>query len=877
MNLKRVAAAAAGFCAIGFVVAVIVGQSQRLPHTVVPEHYDLHLTPDLSTSTFTGEASIDVSVVQPTNAVVLNAVDIDFASITVTAAGATQTAAVTLDADRQTATLSVSRELPAGPATIRIRYTGKLNNQLRGFYLSRSNGRTYATTQMEPTDARRAFPCFDEPALKATFSISATIDQRDTAISNGRIVSDTPGPAAGTHTLKFSTSPKMSTYTVALAVGDWACVSGSADDIPIRVCATPDKKDQLGFALQAAEFAMRYFNRYFTIKYPYEKLDLLGVPDFSAGAMENTGAIIFRERLLLVDENTASSANRKRVSDVINHEMAHQWFGDLVTMKWWDDIWLNEGFATWMERKPIAEWHPEWNPQIDEIRDTQSAMNTDALSTTRAIRTPVETPDEIDQIFDSIAYQKTGAVVRMVEAYVGAENYRAAVNAYLRKFAYGNADGEGYWTTIAQTTGKPVDRILESYITQKSMPLVGVKSRCANGKTEIELTQRPISVSAPASTTWQIPVCLKRSTGGRLEPTACELLSKPVQTVSLAGCSPWVFANANGLGYYRTSYTTNDLDALGAALRTGGLTPAEQTLLVEDMWELVRLNQQSIAGLLSLSNQIFHARLSPSISAATNHIDYIADHLVDAPDRTAFEQFVRTTLRPLLNDLGYVPGPQDSDERRTVRSDVLYTLGYAGRDPDVLKEARRRIDMHLGNAGAIDPSLLTAYLQLAAINGDQKLYGQYVDQLRRSNQARQFQYRAALPYFADPDLRRRTLELSTSSDIRSQDLPQVLNGLLARPTSSHDTWEYIKMHWGELQSPLGFFQGVPSVAGATQNFCDQPTRDDVQQFFEGHRSRAIDRAVKQSLATMDRCIALKAQQQESLAAFLQSSGSGSLR
>jgi len=337
MRAKRVVAAAAGLGVVVFLAAV-VGQSQRLPHNVVPEHYDLHLTPDLSSATFAGDVSIKVNVVETTSTVALNAVDIDFTETTVISGGVSQTAKVSLDANRETATLSVTRPIPAGPATIHIRYTGKLNNQLRGFYLSQSNGRKYATTQMEPTDARRAFPCFDEPAFKATFSITTTINKDDTAISNGRIIADTPGPSPGTHTLKFSTSPKMSTYTVALAVGDWACVSGGADGIPIRACATPDKKNELGFALESAEFAMRYFNRYFAIKYPYEKLDLLGVPDFSAGAMENTGAIIFRERLLVADERTVSAASRERIASVINHEMAHQWFGDLVTMKWWDDI-----------------------------------------------------------------------------------------------------------------------------------------------------------------------------------------------------------------------------------------------------------------------------------------------------------------------------------------------------------------------------------------------------------------------------------------------------------------------------------------------------------------------------------------------------------
>ena len=787
---------------------------------------------------------------------------------TITAGGSSQQATVTLDPNHETATLTVPQPLPAGAATIAIRYTGRLNDELRGFYLSRGTNRNYATTQMEATDARRAFPSFDEPAMKATFSIAATIDAGDTAISNGRVVSDTPGPGAGKHTLTFSTSPKMSTYLVALAVGDWACVSGGADGIPIRVCSRPDRKDQLAFALQAAEFAMKYYDRYFSIKYPFEKLDLLAVPDFAAGAMENAGAIIFRERLLLIDERTASGGQREQVADVINHEMSHQWFGDLVTMQWWDDVWLNEGFATWMERKPIEEWHPEWNPQLDEVRDTQGAMNLDALDSTRPIRTSVETPAEINQVFDAITYQKTGAVVRMVEAYVGAENYRAGVNAYLKKFAYGNATGEDYWNTIAEATGKPVDGILSSFITQKSMPLVGVTTSCTAGKTQVALSQKPISAAVPSSTTWQIPVCFKRARNGKAEPMACELLSKPAQTLTLDGCSNWVFANANSLGYYRTAYDPKDLSALGAALQDAALSPLEQASLIEDVWALVRLNQQNVADFLGLSRQLASAPLSPAITSALNRVNYISDHLIETPQRPAFERWVRDTLKPIADKLGTSPvTPQESDERRTIRSAVLYTLGYAGRDESVLAEARRIVDMQLTNAGAIDPSLATTYLDLAALNGDQALYDKYMAQMARASQGRQSQYRGALTYFGDPALRKRTMDFALSSEVRSQDIPGIIGGLLARPASVHDAWEFTKTNWDALQR-TGVFQGLSAIVNATSSFCDQPSREDVSAFFQAHPNRALERQIRQSLETIDRCIRTKNQQGQNLAAYL---------
>src|SRR5580658_860008 len=458
--------------------------AQRLPKTVIPEHYTLLLTPDLKAATFSGVETIEVTLSEPADHITLNSAEIAFQSVTITAAGNQQTALVSSDVEKEQTTFTVPSQLPAGKATIAIAYTGILNDKLRGFYLSKTAKRNYAVTQFESTDARRAFPSFDEPAFKATFDVSLVIDSGDTAISNGPIVSDTPGPGAGKHTLKFLTTPKMSSYLVAFLVGDFQCTSGESDGVAIRGCATPDKVALTPYSVEVAKYVLHYYDTYFGIHYPLKKLDLIALPDFEAGAMENFGAITYRETALLVDPKTASVGSKKGVALTIAHEMAHQWFGDLVTMQWWDNIWLNEGFATWMENKPVAAMHPEWNVPQSVAAQEQGTLNLDAQPTTRAIRAKAETPDEINELFDGIAYGKASDVLLTVENYLGSETFRKGVHTYLSAHLYANATAEDFWSAQTSTSGKPVDKIMDALITQQGEPILKFGAP-ANGKVPV--------------------------------------------------------------------------------------------------------------------------------------------------------------------------------------------------------------------------------------------------------------------------------------------------------------------------------------------------------------------------------------------------------
>ncbi len=462
-----------GLLALGLVgLGCAMARAQRLPGGVRPEHYSLTITPDLAKARFAGSETIEVVLEKPAKAITLNAAEIEFGVVRAWAgAGAkakvranakakantnananananantnagvpplaalgrddgsigggggdddgAQDAVVTVDAAKEQATLSFARELPAGEVTLEIAYTGILNDKLRGFYLSKTKLRNYGVTQFEATDARRAFPCFDEPALKATFDVTLVIDAGDTAISNTKMVSDAPGPVAGKHTVAFGTTPKMSTYLLAWLVGDFQCSEGKSEGVKLRVCATPDKVKLTEFALEAAKWDLKYYDKYFGIKYPLKKLDLVAIPDFESGAMENFGCITFRETELLVDAREGALPTKKEVATTVAHEMAHQWFGDLVTPAWWDNLWLNEGFATWMESKAAAQWQPKWGIDQDVATDLNHTLDEDAGKITRPIRQAAETPAEINALFDDIAYGKAGAVIGMVEHWVG--------------------------------------------------------------------------------------------------------------------------------------------------------------------------------------------------------------------------------------------------------------------------------------------------------------------------------------------------------------------------------------------------------------------------------------------------------------------------
>src|SRR5713226_5582160 len=845
--------------------------AQRLPNLAVPENYTLSFAPDFTRDNFGGEETIQIQVLKPTSQIVLNSADIVFQDASITSDGATQKAKITLDQEKETATLAVDKPLASGAATIQIKYTGILNNELRGFYLGKDGqGRKYAVTQFESTDARRAFPSFDEPVYKATFDITVIADKGHVAISNSKVESDTPGPGDGKHTVKFTATAKMSSYVVAVAVGDFEYIEGSADGIPIRVYSMPGKKQLGAFALEAAENVLRYFDRYLGIKYPFGKLDLIGLPDFSAGAMENTGCITFRESLLLLDEQRASVNLKKEVASVMAHEIAHQWFGDLVTMKWWDDIWLNEGFATWMEDKPVAKWKPEWNYDLDDVSGTGGTLNTDSLANTRPIHQAAETPAQIQELFDGIAYGKAAAVLRMLEAYLGEETFRAGVNAYLKEHQYANSTADDFWGTQARVSKKPVDEIMPAFVRQAGAPIINVKAQCSGISTSVTLSQRRFyydrsKFAAANDQLWQIPLCLKGSAGKSAEK--CELLTKREATFTLPGCSKWVLANARATGYYRIGYEPDAVRALANDAESK-LSPAERIAMQTDIWASVRVGREPVGDYLAFAQGLQADRNRAVLEDALGRLNYIGQYLVNDSDRDNYRAWLRQFLNPIMKDVGWEPKPGESDEQKTLRTRLLNSLGYDARDPEALAQARKIADKALEDPSSVDHELAGGAFGLAALNGDQAFYDRIKSALKNPKSPEEYYaYLFTLPQFSDPKLLRQTLEFAISPDVRSQDALGVITSVLGNPAGEKLAWDFIQTNWDAVQKSGGPFASA-QVVGATSTFCDVHMRDQVAEFFAAHKVEAAERTYRQSIERIDNCVDLKSQQEPQLASWL---------
>jgi aminopeptidase N len=701
------------------------------------------------------------------------------------------------------------------------------------------------------------------------------VDRGDMAISNTPVKRDAPGPGDAKHTVTFATTKRMSTYLVALLVGDFECLEDAVDGIPLRVCATPAQTTRARFAMEATKAILAFFNRYYSIKYPFEKLDQIAIPDFMAGAMENTGAIIYRETALLVDDATATPEDRRGVADIISHEIAHQWFGNLVTMAWWNDVWLNEGFASWITAKPLEVWKPDWHVDLAATDEAADALATDAVASTRPIRaSEADTPAEIQQLFDGITYGKTAAVLRMIEQYLGPETFRSAVNAYLERHAYANATAEDFWTALKETSGKPVDRVMRTYVVQPGAPLLSLASACASGRQQITVTQQrfftdPVRLRGGSPELWEVPVCF-RTPGAEAR---CELLSQKTHSFTFDRCAPWVVANAGGRGYYRAEYT-GDL-ATGLASALPNLTPAERLIFLSDQLALVAAERQTYAGYLTMLPVLGIEASEPVARTAFSPLARIEEEILTPAETPAFHSWVRTLLAPQVARIGREPKPDEADDTRTLRALLLRLVADAAADGETIAYLRTLTDAYLANPASVDPALADVALPVAARHGDAALYERLTAALdKASAPAMHDQLERALALFREPALLQRTLQRLLTPAVRNQDLLGVLFTSLANPETRPLVWSFIKDHFEEIESRLGSLS-ASALVYVPRAFCDATLRDDAARFFEAHPLEGARVTLQQSLERASTCIRTRQREGPILSAWLREQSAGS--
>ncbi len=811
----------------------------RLPVSVTPSHYELAIAPDLRTCRFEGTTAITVTVHEPVREIVLNAIELDLHSALVTdSSGRHQEATIVLDDALERATLTFPAPLATGAGTLTITSTGTINDRLHGFYRSTftdADGveQVIATTQFESTDARRAFPCWDEPEHKATFKVSLLVPHGLLGLSNSAVVDQRP--TEGGTWVEFDKTMKMSTYLVAFVVGPLVTTDPvDVDGVPLRVACVPGREHLTAFALEIGAHSLRFLADYFAIPYPTDKLDLVALPDFAFGAMENLGCVTFRETALLVDPAQASRLELERVADVVAHEIAHMWFGDLVTMKWWNGIWLNEAFATFMELATVNAYRPEWERWVSFSTERGVAMVTDALESTRPIEYEVVSPDDAEGMFDVLTYQKGGAVLRMLETYLGASHFRDGIRLYLDRHRYGNTETTDLWDAIEEASGEPVRAIMDSWILQGGHPVVSVSS---SERGVVLRQQRFRYVPNPTGTEqlWQIPALLRRVSGqhGRV------LLSGPSTTVGLGGDGPAI-VNAGGWGVFRTRYAPPLFAELIAHL--GSLDALERYSLVSDTWAGVLAGQVEIGEFLDLVALLGDER-DPNVWDAA--LDGLATCYRTLAHPEAFAAWVRELVGPVFDSLGWTPTEGESDRVARLRGSLAQTLGTIGQDGAVQAQARA---MHA--EATASPDLLAPIVTVIAWVGDDDDYDVFWDRIHNAATPQdEVRYLFRLPTFPSEELLLRTLD-ATLDDIRTQNGAFLIAAALAHRSAGSTAWGWLTTHWDEVlkrlpeNSRARMLDGVvrltdPEMIAAVEAFlADHPlpnARKQVAQLLERQR------------------------------------------
>jgi len=811
---------------------------------VIPINYELMFEPLFHNFKFNGEEIITLNLSKPTNSIKIDAAELSIKESHIIQGGKIISSESSLNEKDEKLTIKLAKKIK-GKAKLSIKFTGTLNDRLLGFYKSQykdRKGKTkyLATTQFEAADARRAFPCWDEPAVKATFDVSLLVDKHLDAISNMPVISK---KKTGTKILhKFGRTPIMSTYLLYLGVGEFEYLHGKLRNIKIRIVTTKGNKNKGKLSLDFTKKFLGEYEKYFGIKYPLPKLDMIAIPDFAAGAMENWGAITFREAILLYDTKTSSTRTKQYIAEVISHELAHQWFGNLVTMKWWNDLWLNESFATFMATKIVNKFYPEWDLWDQFLGDAMlEAMSLDALKNSHPINVDVKHPAQIREIFDAISYDKGGNVLRMLENYVGMENFRKGLKYYLTQHKYSNAEGQDLWKSIGKVAHKPVDAMMKTWIDQVGYPVVDVK----RNNSKVSLTQRRFlsDGSISSKNRWAIPIHIEE---GNHESSI--LMKSQKSVVSLKNIDSNFIVNSGRYGFYRVQYDDNSLANLSLLID-------EKILNHVDRWSLQNdLFSQSVSGTKHIQEYLdFTTSYHDEDNYITLHnLAQNLYHLYKLTRKEKFSDEIRTYtaqfLGTIFDRLGWDSQKNEKHTNALLRSFVITALGKLG-DKEILNEAKKRFNKFLKNKNSLAADLQEPVFVLMAWQGNEKTYNKLLSLYKKSTlQEEKIRFLIAMCNFKQKNLLLKTLALSLTPEVRSQNIRVPIMGVSANIYGSDILWPWLKNHWKKLVRRFGVGNPLANrIVASIGSVIDDKQEKDLRKFFKRNPLPGTERVIEQTL------------------------------
>jgi aminopeptidase N len=842
-------------------LAVVTLDPHRLPHTVTPSRYALVLEPNLGAATFDGRVAIDVSVHEDTDVIVLNAIELAISSVTVDGVAAP------FRLDASTERLLVDHPVVAGSARLEITFSGILNDKLRGWYRSTyrtadGDERVIATSQMQVTDCRRAFPCWDEPEFKAVFDVTLVVEPDLLAVSNGAEISRETR-SDGKHVVGFAPTMPMSTYLVAFVVGPLEATEpvhvpllhGDGATVPLRIIHVPGKGHLTAFGLDVGAAALRWYQDYYGIPYPTDKCDMLALPDFAAGAMENLGCITYRENLLLCDPATSTQLEMQTLADVVTHELAHMWFGDLVTMKWWNGIWLNEAFATFMEVACCDAYRPDWKRWTSFSLERSVAFETDSLASTRAVEFPVAAPSDCAGMFDVLTYQKGGALLRMLERYLGEDRFRAGVSHYLEIHRFGNTETSDLWDAIeAVNPETPVRRMMDSWIWQPGYPLISAR---LDGDHLVLSQQRFSYGDTDDATLFVVPLHLRLGT-----EDAKMLFYVDELRVLLDDPAAPVVVNAGGHGFVRVTYD----DALRSRLTgdtLGSLTVVDRYNLIDDAWNAVVAGRLPAADFLTFVEGFGHERELAVWQAMTIGLRGVG-RLLEGDAHRAFQARVRALVAPALTEFGWAPAEGEDDLTAKLRGLLIGAIAVLGDDPDAQDRCRAIVASPQG----VHPELVAAATNVVAAVGGDDDYDRFVDAFRTAaTPQEQLRFMYALADFPTAGQIERTLELAMSGEVKTQNAPFLLARCIANRHQGELAWQFLRRHWAEANERFPD-NTIVRMVDSVKLLTAPEVVADVQGFFAEHPIPQGAKTLDQVLERQRVNAALRARENERLAAAL---------